>query len=101
MQNSRTIILAGVAILGTVASLYHSAFFYKADGYMSPQTAVRLGLMKDNEAPFSGGLSFKKSENGGYDYREGSAIAFIGGTSHTDIDVVAECERLGGCEWRN
>jgi hypothetical protein len=54
--------------------------------------------MKDNEAPFSGGLSFKKSENGGYDYREGSAIALIGGTSHTDIDVVAECERLGGCE---
>lgn len=49
---------------------------------MSPKTAVRLGLMEDNEAPFTG-LSFRKNEDGSYDYREGRAISFVGRTLHT------------------
>ena len=64
------ILSTGVVILGFAASMYHSVFFYTADGYMSPETAVRVGLMKDEEAPFSGGLAFRKTEAGGYDYRE-------------------------------
>jgi hypothetical protein len=103
----RTIIPTAVAILGTgvvilgfVAALNHSVFFYTADGYMSPKTAVRVGLMKDEEAPFSGGLAFRKTEAGGYDYREEMARAFIDRTSHTHIDLIAECERLGDCELR-
>jgi hypothetical protein len=104
---SRTIIptivaISGIAvvILGFAAALYHSVFFYTADGYMSPKTAVRVGLMKDEEAQFSGGLAFRKTGGGGYDYREEMARAFIDRTSHTDIDLVAECERLGDCELR-
>jgi hypothetical protein len=101
MQNrTRTTITAVIVLLGVAAGLYNSAFFYTADGVMSTQTAVRLGLLEDGEAGFSRGLVFKKSGNGGYDYREGRVIAFIGGTSHTNIDLVAECERLGGCQLR-
>ena len=103
----RTIITTAVAISGTVlviwglaAALHHSVFFYTADGYMSPKTAVRVGLMKDEEAPFSGGLAFRKTGGGGYDYREEMATAFINRTGHTDIDLLAECERLGDCELR-
>lgn len=89
-----------IVVIGTVASSYHSAFFYKADGYISPRTAVRLGLMDDREAPFAGGLAFKRDSAGGYEYRDGSALAIFGKTRHTDIDIAAECQRLGGCEWR-
>ena len=102
----RTVIITAVAISGTAfaicglaAALHHSVFFYTADGYMSPKTAVRVGLMKDEEAPFSGGLAFRKTA-GGYDYREEMATAFIDRTGHTDIDLVAECQRLGDCELR-
>jgi hypothetical protein len=100
MQNSRKVIF-GIAMLGIAASLCHGAFFYKAEGYMSPETAIRLGLLKDDEARFSDGVVFRKSENGGYDYRKGRAITFIGQMSHTEIDLLAECERLRGCELRD
>jgi hypothetical protein len=43
--------------------------------------------MKDEEAPLSGGFAFKKTKAGGYDYREGRVIAFIGRTNHTNIDL--------------
>jgi hypothetical protein len=101
------IITTAVAISSTViaawvlaAALRHSVFFYTADGYMSPRTAVRVGLMKDEEASFSGGLAFRKTGGGGYEYREEMATAFINRTGHTDIDLFAECERLGDCELR-
>ena len=90
----------GVVVSGFTAVLYHNVFFYKADGVMSPQTAVRVGLIKDEKALLSGGLAFKKSGAGSYGYREGKITAFIGRTSYTNIDLVAECERLGGCELR-
>ncbi|SEN09048.1 hypothetical protein SAMN05216404_102328 [Nitrosospira multiformis] len=93
---SSTVIVAWVL----AAALRHSVFFYTADGYMSPRTAVRVGLMKDEEASFSGGLAFRKTGGGGYDYREEMAIAFIDQTGHTDIDLLAVCERLGDCELR-
>ena len=99
-SKTRTTITAVIVLLGVAAGLYHSAFFYTADGVMSPQTAVRLGLLEDDEEGFSRGLVFKKSENGGYDYREGRVIAFVGGTNHTNIDLATECERLGGCKVR-
>lgn len=94
------ILITGVAIFGIAPILYHTVFFYKADGVMSPATAMRLGFMKDDEASSSHGLAFKKRESGGYDYREGRLIAFIDETNHTDIDLATECERLGGCEMR-
>lgn len=84
---------------GSVASLAHSLFFYRADGYMSPKTAVSLGLLEENDAPFSGGLAFVKNIDGGYDFREGHAINFLSSTSHTDIDLIDACQRIGGCEW--
>ena len=90
----------GVVILGVAAALHHAVFFYTADGYMSPKTAVRVGLMKDEEAAFSGGLAFRKTRGDGYDYREEMATAFVDRTSHTNIDLATECERLGGCELR-
>ena len=90
----------GVFVSGLTAILYHNVFFYKADGYMSSETAMRVGLMKDEKAPLSSGLAFKKSGASSYAYREGRVTAFIGRTNHTSIDLVAECERLGGCELR-
>jgi hypothetical protein len=90
----------GVVVSGFAAILYHNVFFYTADGYMSPKTAMRLGLVDYEEASSSGGLAFKKSGPGIYAYREGRVTAFIGRTSHTRIDLVAECEHLGGCELR-
>jgi hypothetical protein len=68
---------------------------------MSPETAMRLGLLRNDEAQFSDAVVFRKSENGGYDYRKGRTLAFIGQTNHTDIDLAVECERLGGCELRD
>ena len=101
MQNrTRTTITIVIVLLGLTIGLYHSAFFYTADGVMSPETALSLGLLTEDEAQFSRGLVFRKSESGGYDYKEGRVIAFIGGTSHTEIDLVAECERLSGCQLR-
>lgn len=94
------ILITGVAIFGIAAVLYHSVFFYKADGVMSPETAMRVGLMTDDAVLSSRGLAFQKSESGGYDYREGRVIAFIDGTNHTNINLAIECERLGGCEVR-
>jgi hypothetical protein len=94
------ILITSVATFGVAAVLYHSVFFYKADGVMSPKTAVRVGLMTHDEALSSRGLAFKKSESGGYVYREGRVIAFIDGTNRTSIDLATECERLGGCEVR-
>lgn len=90
----------GVVIWGFAAILNHTVFFYTANGYMSPKTAVHAGLLKDEEAQSSGALDFRKTSPGGYDYREEMARGFIGLTGHTDIDLVAECERLGGCVWR-
>ncbi|SEN96499.1 hypothetical protein SAMN05216404_10958 [Nitrosospira multiformis] len=94
------ILVTGTAISGFAAVLYHSLFFYKADGVMSRETARRLGLMKDDGAPFPDELAFRKSETGGYFYREGGITAFIDETSYTTIDLIAECERLGGCQLR-
>ena len=67
---------------------------------MSPETAIRVGLIKNEEATSSGRLAFRKTEAGGYNYREGKATAFMDGTGYTHIDLLAECERLGGCELR-
>jgi hypothetical protein len=94
------ILITGTAISGLAAVLYHSLFFNKADGVMSPETAKRVGLMKNDGASFSAELAFRKSETGGYFYREGGPTAFIDETSYTTIDLVAECERLGGCQLR-
>ena len=94
------VFITGVGILGLAAALYHSLFFYKADGVMSRETAKRLGFMKDDRASFSAELAFRKSETGGYFYREGGPAAFIDETSYTTIDLAAECERLGGCQLR-
>jgi hypothetical protein len=63
------IFVTGIVILGIAALLYHSLFFYKADGVMSRETAKRLGIMKDDGASFSSKLAFRKSEAGGYFYR--------------------------------
>ncbi|SEA71465.1 hypothetical protein SAMN05216411_12137 [Nitrosospira multiformis] len=90
----------GIVILGFAALLRHTVFFYTADGYMSSQTAVSLGLMRVEEVPLSGGLAFRKTEDGGYDFREEMARAFIDPTSHTNIDLVAGCESLGNCRLR-
>jgi hypothetical protein len=94
------ILATGIAIGGLVAILYHTVFFYTADGYMSPKTAVRVGLLENEEALSSGGVAFRKAEGGGYDYREEMGTAFTDLTGHTDIDLFAECERLGDCELR-
>jgi hypothetical protein len=63
------ILVTGVAILGVGAVLYHTVFFYKADGVMSPETAVRARLVRDDGTWFSSELAFKKGEAGFY-YRE-------------------------------
>ena len=94
------ILVTGTAISGFAAALYHGLFFYKADGVMSRETAKHLGLMKDDGAPFPAELAFRKSEAGGYFYREGGIAAFIDETGYTTIDLVSECERLGGCQLR-
>ncbi|SFU63384.1 hypothetical protein [Nitrosospira multiformis] len=94
------ILVTGTAISGFAAAVYHGLFFYKADGVMSRETAKRSGLMKDDGASFSAELAFRKSETGGYFYREGGITAFIDETSYTTIDLLAECERLGGCQFR-
>lgn len=102
MKSSHTFIPAIVIVaIGSAALFLHSSFFYQADGYMSPRTAEKLGLLASNEAPFSGGLAFRKNPEGGYDYRSGRAIAFFGTTSHTNIDLADACMRVGGCEWRH
>ena len=36
----------GVVVSGFAAILYHNVFFYTADGYISPKTAVCLGLLE-------------------------------------------------------
>ena len=93
------ILVTGAAISGFAAAIYHGFFFYKADGVMSRETAKHLRLMKDDGASYSE-LVFRKSETGGYFYREGGITAFIDETSYTTIDLLAECERLGGCQLR-
>jgi hypothetical protein len=92
------VLITGTVIGGLAAISYHTVFFYTADGYMSHETAVRAGLVENEEA--LGGLAFRKAEGGGYDYREEMATAFVDLTGHTDIDLFAECERLGDCELR-
>jgi hypothetical protein len=92
--------VTGIVIGGFAAISYHTVFFYTADGYMSPRTAARVGLLENEEALTSGGVAFRKAEGGGYDYRKEMATAFIDLTGHTDIDLLAECERLGDCELR-
>ena len=93
------ILVTGVAILGVGAILYHTVFFYKADGVMSPETAARAGLVRDDGTRFSSELAFKKGEAGFY-YRERRATAFIDRTNYTGIDLATECKRLGGCKWQ-
>ncbi|ABB73468.1 hypothetical protein [Nitrosospira multiformis] len=94
------VFITGIVILGFAAALYHSLFFYKADGVMSRETAKRLGLLRDDPASFPAELAFRKSETGGYFYRKGGGTAFIDETSYTTIDLIAGCERLGGCQLR-
>ncbi|MBV2235517.1 MAG: hypothetical protein KUL75_08225 [Sterolibacterium sp.] len=77
-----------IVLLGSIASVYHSRFFYQADGYMSPKTAVRLVLIEEREASFSGGLSFKRNKEASvYEYRDGRATAFLARINHTDLDI--------------
>lgn len=90
----------GVVIWGFAAILNHTVFFYTAHGYMSPKTAAHAVFLKDEEMQSFGKLTFRKTSPGGYDYREEMARGFIGLTGHTDLDLIAECEPLGGCVWR-
>ena len=94
------LLITGAVILGAAAGLYHSFFLYKADGFMSPETAARAGLVKNDSTPFSSELAFKKTEAGGFYYRERRATAFIDRTSYTSTDLAMECKRRGGCERR-
>jgi hypothetical protein len=87
-------------IVGTVRAFSHSNFFSSREVMMSPKTAVRLGLLSETDAPWAGGLVFKKNDMGGFDYREGRGLSFLTSTRSTDLDVPAECERVGGCDVR-
>jgi hypothetical protein len=60
-----------------------------------PKRLCGWGLWRITKPRLVGGLSFRRNEDGGYDYREGRAISFVGRTLHNDIDLAAECERLG------
>jgi hypothetical protein len=71
------------------------------DGYLSPETAQKLGLFKDGEGgAFSGKIAFKRAGEGGFDYQKSSNAMFInfaGNIEHTNIDLDKECKRIGGC----
>ncbi|WP_074976069.1 hypothetical protein [Nitrosospira multiformis] len=47
--------VTGIVIGGFAAISYLTVFFYTADGYMSPRTAVRVGLLENEEASTSAG----------------------------------------------
>lgn len=76
----------------------HASFVRHAEIIMTPQTAVGLGLMSESFAPRSGGLVFQKNKLGGFDYRDAKAFAYARSTDSTNLDIPAECERIGGCE---
>jgi hypothetical protein len=59
---------------------------------MSDALRPRAGLVKDDSTPFSSELAFKKTEAGGFFYRERRATAFIERTSYTAIDLATECK---------
>lgn len=94
-------VVAFLSLLVNVSLAFaHSLFYYQRDIIMSPKAAVRLGLMNDSHAPWAVGLVFRKNDNGGFDYRDRSQFSFLASTQHTDLDIPAECERVGGCEVR-
>lgn len=96
--NDTSMRLKDFSVVAVVAAALITAFAlfnypkFEADGSISPRTAVQLGLLDELEAPFSAAIKFKKSEAGGYDYR------VAGVTSNTAIDLMGECQRLGGCK---
>lgn len=97
-QNLRfSVILLFVAVMSALA-IRHEWFFWTSDGVLSPKTAVSLRLIDESEAPWVGGLAFKRSANGGYDFREGRVIHFVGSTHHTDVDMLAACIQAAECK---
>lgn len=93
--------LIGAILMVAISTIYgfsHSNFVSNREIRMSPRTAVSLGLLSETEAPWSARLVFKKNDDGGYDYRDGGGLSVFTRTRTTDLDVRAECERIGGCE---
>jgi len=86
-----------LVVAATALVIRHEWFFFTSDGVISPKTAVSLGLIGENDAPWVGGLVFKRANEGGYDFREGHVTHFAGRTRHTEVDMFAACIKAGEC----
>lgn len=105
-SNVRTILRYVVPLILLITGLCLNLFLKggrldNPDGYLSPETAEKLGLFKDGEGgAFSGKVAFKRAAEGGFNYQKSSnamLINFAHGIEHTNIDLDKECRRIGGC----